>query len=107
MPGLDQTDFIINSSPKKTDHLELLNPKVREAFDHAIDRKQIIDVVFLGTAKPAYSIIPPTTGDWSNPDLKPVTFDLGEGEPDPRRPRLQEGLRRIRVAPTATRCPTT
>jgi peptide/nickel transport system substrate-binding protein len=50
---------------------------VREAFDHAIDRKQIIDVVFLGTAKPAYSIIPPTTGDWSNPDLKPVSFDLG------------------------------
>ena len=78
VPGLDQTDFIINSSPKATEHLELHNAKVREAFDHAVNRKQIIDVVFLGTAKPAYSIIPPTTGDWSNPDLKPVTFDLAK-----------------------------
>src|SRR3954453_22166945 len=69
VPGLDQTDFIINSSPKKTQNLELLSPKVRETFDPPIDRKQIIDVVFLGTAKPAYSIIPPTTGEWSNPDL--------------------------------------
>ena len=25
---------------------------MREAFDHAIDRKQIVDVVFLGNAKP-------------------------------------------------------
>jgi peptide/nickel transport system substrate-binding protein len=76
VPGLDQTDFIINSNPKKKSHQELLNPKVKEAFDHAVDRKQIIDVVFLGEGKPAYSIIPPTTGNWSNPNLKPQTFDL-------------------------------
>jgi len=74
--GLDQTDFIINSAEGKKDHRELLNMKVREAFDHAIDRKQIIDVVFLGTAKPAYTIIPTPTGAWSNPNLKPMSFDL-------------------------------
>jgi peptide/nickel transport system substrate-binding protein len=77
VPGLDQTDFIINSNPKKKSNRELLNLKVKEAFDHAVDRKQIIDVVFLGYAKPAYSIIPATTGEWSNPNLKPATFDLG------------------------------
>jgi peptide/nickel transport system substrate-binding protein len=76
--GLDQTDFIINSNPKKKSHRELLNLKVKEAFDHAVNRKQIIDVVFLGTAKPAYSIIPSTTGSWSNPNLKPVSFDLAQ-----------------------------
>ena len=53
VPGIDQTDFIINSSPNKKSHPELQNLQVREAFDNAIDRKQIVDVVFLGTAKPA------------------------------------------------------
>jgi len=77
VPGLDQTDFIINSTPQKLHNRELLNLKVKEAFAHAVDRAQIIRVVFLGTAKPAYSIIPPPTGDWSNPNLKPETFDLG------------------------------
>jgi peptide/nickel transport system substrate-binding protein len=76
--GLDQTDFIINSAPAKKSHRELLNLKLREAFAHAVDRKQIIDVVFLGTATPAYTIIPKPTGDWSNPNLKPEAFDLAK-----------------------------
>ena len=78
VPGLDQTDFIINAASGKKSHRELLNPKLREAFDHAVDRKQIIDVVFLGTATAAYTIIPKPTGNWSNPNLKPVTFDLAK-----------------------------
>jgi len=77
VPGLDQTDFIINSNPKKKKHRELLNLKVKEAFAHAMDRAQIIQVVFLGTATPASSIIPSTTGSWHNPSLQPEKFDLG------------------------------
>ena len=42
VPGVDQTDFIFNSNPKKPKRRELLNPKVREAFDHAIDRNKIV-----------------------------------------------------------------
>jgi peptide/nickel transport system substrate-binding protein len=76
VPGLDQTDFIINSNPKKKKHRELLNLKVKEAFDHAIDRKKIDSVTFLGAAQPADSIIPATTGSWHNPHLKPVSFNL-------------------------------
>jgi peptide/nickel transport system substrate-binding protein len=76
VPGLEETDFIVNSNPKKKHHRELLNLTVKEAFDHAIDRKRIVSVVFLGTAKPASSIIPSPTGSWSNPQLKPVSFDL-------------------------------
>ena len=53
VPGLDQTDFIINSNPKKKSHRELLDLKVKEAFDHAIDRQKIDDVTFLGAAQPA------------------------------------------------------
>src|SRR6185437_15192366 len=76
VPGLDQTDFIINSNPKKKKHRELLDLKVKEAFDHAIDRKKIDSVTFLGAAQPANSIIPATTGIWHNPHLKTVSFDL-------------------------------
>jgi peptide/nickel transport system substrate-binding protein len=75
-PGLDQTDFIINSNPRKTKHRELLNLKVKEAFAHAVDRAQIIRVVFLGYAKPADSIVPASTGSWHNPHLKPESFNL-------------------------------
>ena len=77
VPGLDQTDFIFNSNPKKKKHRELLNLKLKEAFAHSIDRAQIIQVVFLGTAQPASSIVPAPTGSWHNPSLKPETFDLG------------------------------
>ena len=76
VPGLDQTDFIINSNAKKKKHRELLNLKVKAAFDHAIDRKKIDAVTFLGAAQPAVSIIPATTGNWHNPHLKPVSFNL-------------------------------
>ena len=76
VPGLDQTDFIINSNPKKKHHRELLNLKVKEAFDHAIDRKKIDNVTWLGAARPANSIIPATTGSWHNPHLKTVSFNL-------------------------------
>jgi len=76
VPGLDQTDFIINSNPKKKHHRELLNLKVKEAFDHAIDRKKIVSVTFLGAAQPANSIIPATTGAWHNKNLKTVSFNL-------------------------------
>jgi peptide/nickel transport system substrate-binding protein len=77
VPGLDQTDFIFNSNPLKRHHRELLNLRLKEAFAHAVDRNQIIQVVFLGTAKPASSIVPAPTGPWNNPALKPETFDLG------------------------------
>jgi peptide/nickel transport system substrate-binding protein len=76
VPGLDQTDFIINSNPEKKHHRELLNLTVKEAFDHAIDRNKIVSVVWLGAAKPADSIIPAPTGAWHNPHLTPVSFDL-------------------------------
>jgi peptide/nickel transport system substrate-binding protein len=75
--GVSMADFIINSNPKKTKNRELLNLEVKEAFAHAIDRKKIAAVVWLGTATPADSFIPPATGAWYNRNLKPETFDLG------------------------------
>src|SRR6476646_3321056 len=106
VPGLDQTDFIINSNPNKKEHRELLDLKVKEAFDHAIDRQKIDNVTWLGAARPANSIIPATTGAWHNPHLKTVSFDLALAN------KLldQAGSRRARMGSasrTARRCPTT
>jgi peptide/nickel transport system substrate-binding protein len=77
VPGVEETDFIFNANQKKPKNRELLNLRVREAFDHAINRQQIVNVVFLGTAKPAGSIIPPATGAWHNPAVRPASFNLG------------------------------
>ena len=91
VPGSDQTDFIINSSPNKKSHPELQNLKVREAFDNAVDRKRIVDVVFLGTGE---------AGGLDHPEVDRRLGQSGraadgvrhrQGEFDPRRPRLQEG----------------
>jgi peptide/nickel transport system substrate-binding protein len=74
--GVTENDFIISSNPKKLDHRELLDPKLREAFAHAIDRDQIVEVAWLGTAEPATTFIPPATGEWHNSELEPETFDI-------------------------------
>jgi len=86
VPGVDQTDFIFNANPKKPKHRELLNLKVREAFDHAIDRNKIVQVVFLGKARQGISIIPPSTGSWFNGGMKPTSFDLAKAN------KLLDGL---------------
>ena len=78
VPGVTTNDFIFNANTKKTNHRELLNLTLREAFAHAIDRDKIIKVAWLDNAKPATSFIPPATGDWHNPNLKPETFDLAK-----------------------------
>jgi peptide/nickel transport system substrate-binding protein len=96
--GLDTTDFIINSNPKKKHHRELLNLKVKEAFDHAIDRKRINSVVFLGAAQEPSSIIPATTGSWHNPHLKPPSFNLGLANRILNKLGFKKGAGGIRVA---------
>jgi peptide/nickel transport system substrate-binding protein len=75
VPGVDQTDFIINSSPNKKSHPELQSEKVRRAFDMTINRQQVVNVVFLGAAKPGRTIIPEPTGEWFNPNIPATPFD--------------------------------
>ena len=100
---------------------ELLNLKVKEAFDHAIDRQKIDNVTFLGAAQPADSIIPvPAGAGWHNPHLKPVSFDIalanklldeagykrGSGR-DPRRERPEDVLQPSSRRPTSQSIPRT
>ncbi len=69
-------DLGFNSNPKKPKHRELLDPKVREAIAHAIDRQAMADTAYAGFAHPVASIVAPITGQWMNPNLQPETFDI-------------------------------
>ena len=78
-PGIRFDDFIINSNPKQDpSHRELLNPLLRQAFDAAIDRQAIVKTSLLGYGQPGSSIIPPATGHWYDPAIKPTPFDLAK-----------------------------
>jgi peptide/nickel transport system substrate-binding protein len=76
-PGVQFDDFIINSNPNQdASHKELLNPLVRDAFNAAVDRQAIINTSLLGYGTAGSSIIPPATGHWSDPAIKPTSFSL-------------------------------
>jgi len=76
--GLEFHDFIFNSNPNKPKNKELLNPQVREAFEYAIDRNQIVKTAWLGYAQPGTTIVPPGTGAWHDSAIKPLPFDLAK-----------------------------
>jgi peptide/nickel transport system substrate-binding protein len=78
-PGDAFDDFIVNDNPKQeASHAELMNPLVREAFDYAINRQQIVSTTLLGYGQPGSTIIPPVTGHWSDPAIKPTPFDIAK-----------------------------
>ncbi len=72
-PGLFTYALYINS--KAPIHPELLTPTLRLAMAHAMDRKRMVDVAYPGSQVGA-SIVPPSSGTWSDPNVKPETFDL-------------------------------
>lgn len=74
-PGSLFNDFIFNSNPKKPKNRELLDPQVREAIDHAIDRQQIVDVALQGAGAPGGSIVPEGLGEWHNDAVGVPSFD--------------------------------
>jgi peptide/nickel transport system substrate-binding protein len=75
-PGFQVNNFIFNSNPDKPKNRELLDPSVREAFAHAIDRQAIADTAYAGLAKPWPSIVAEVLGDWVSPELQLEPFDV-------------------------------
>ena len=76
--ALTYRTFIINSSPYKKDHLELLEPDVRQAFEYATDRQKVVETAWLGYAQPGSTIVPPSTGVWHDDSIQPLPFDLAK-----------------------------
>jgi peptide/nickel transport system substrate-binding protein len=81
-PSLELRDFIFNSNPNKPQHRELLNPKVRMAFEYAIDRQQIVKTAWLGYATPGSTLVVPAEAangiHWHDPAIRPLPFDLAK-----------------------------
>jgi peptide/nickel transport system substrate-binding protein len=98
-PGVQFDDFIINSNPKQdASHAELLNPLLRQAFDAAIDRQAIINTSLLGFGTKGTSIIPPATGHWSDPSVKPDSFDLAKANQLLDQAGYKMGPNNVRIA---------
>ena len=78
--ALAMRDFIFNSIPSKPDHPELLNPKVREAFEYAIDRNAIVQTAWLGLRDARLDLIPEgnATGgtQWHDDQIQPLPFNI-------------------------------
>jgi peptide/nickel transport system substrate-binding protein len=49
--------------------------ELRQAISHAVDRRRIVDTVYLGAAEPIFSTVTPGYGEWHVPDLPQIEFD--------------------------------
>lgn len=51
------------------------DPKIRQAFNLALDKKRIVKLAFQGTVSAANGIVPPNMPGYKNPDLSDYEFD--------------------------------
>ena len=103
IPGAENTNLIFNSNPDKPEHRELLDPQVRLAFEHAMNREEIAEVVFGGYAKPTVSLIAPDAGDWMNSELEAAPYDLEAANAILDELGYERGSDGIRVTPDGGR----
>ncbi|MFJ6725391.1 ABC transporter substrate-binding protein [Streptomyces sp. NPDC091281] len=101
-PGPMRSDLIFNSNPAKPRNRELLDPDVREALERGVDRQRIADVVFGGYATPYANLISPMAGDWRDPAIKPLPFDLDAANRALDALGYRRGEDGIRIAPATT-----
>ncbi len=103
-PGSEVTNLGFNSNPKKPRNRELLDPKVKEAFEYAIPRKQIVDVVFGGHAQPWANLMSAFSvpSGWVNPAVKPLPFDLAKARQILDGLGYKAGSGGVRQVPAAT-----
>ena len=62
-------------APHARDRPWLQRDELRQAISYAVDRKAIIDTVYLGAAVPIGGPITPGHGQWYSPDLLPPAHD--------------------------------
>ncbi|MBC2775549.1 peptide ABC transporter substrate-binding protein [Rhizobium sp. AQ_MP] len=96
-PSTGFHEMIVNTNPEKTNHRELLNPKVREALELGIDREAIVKQVWLGFAEPGTTIVAPATG-WHDESIASVGYDLDKANAILDELGYSKGADGIRVA---------
>jgi len=100
--GAEVTNITFNSNPAKPKNRELLDPKVREALEYATNRAQIVNVIFQGYATPWQNLISKQSGDWVNPAIKPLPFDVDKANEILDSLGYKKGADGIRVVPATT-----
>ena len=102
--GSQVTNLGFNSNPRKSRNRELLDPRLKEAFEYAIPRRQIVDVIFSGHAKPwATSARPPPKAEgWLNPAVKPLPYNVAKVNAILDKLGYERGADGLRVAPATS-----
>ena len=77
-PGIGYDALAVNPNPNKTKNPELLDPKVRQALEYAVDRQRIVSVVHLGHAKAGSTIVPPALEKWHDASINALPFDVAK-----------------------------
>lgn len=101
-PGNEVTNLGFNSSDAKKLNRELLDPRLREAFEYALPRQQIADTVFGGQAKPWANILSGWSGDWLDPEVQPLPRDVGKANAALDALGYRRGPDGIRVVPATS-----
>ncbi len=72
--------FLFNMNADGTRHPAIADLRVRQAIAHAIDKQQIVDVVFGGNAMPSKTMFDGggRFNSWLAPDIESYAFDLAE-----------------------------
>jgi peptide/nickel transport system substrate-binding protein len=82
---------------------ELADARVRRAIAHAIDRKFVVDTIFLGYAKPSNGPVPAFDGQFHAKDVAAPAFDRARAEAlldEAGLPRAANGMRfSVRLLP--------
>ncbi|MCB9098176.1 MAG: peptide ABC transporter substrate-binding protein [Anaerolineales bacterium] len=69
-PGLDVSYLGFNVNKPPFD-----DPKVRQAFNLALDKQRMVKIVFQGNVPAANGIVPPTMPGYKNPNLSDFEYD--------------------------------
>jgi peptide/nickel transport system substrate-binding protein len=103
-PGNEVTNLGFNSNPLKPKNRELLKPIVREAFEYATPRQQIVNTVFAGHATPWANIMSEFSkaSGWLNPAVKPLPYDTAKANAILNRLGYKRGAGGIRVVPATS-----
>jgi len=75
VPGSNTPALLFNSNPAKPRNRELLDPRVKTALEYAIDRRQLIDVIWRGYAVPWANIVTVLSGKFVNSAVQPLPLD--------------------------------
>jgi len=75
-PDLRYFYLTFNEFPNGTGNPTLRDERVRQALEHAVDKNELAQRVWLGFAQVLNTVVPTSLGSWHNPNTPDYTFDL-------------------------------